>query len=131
MTGGRGAPTDSMSCSDKIAVWLKSGLTGGLLESVFESIFIDEIIIGPCRPDTHHIERSLFRFEPDVKPEVIKDKNDFIYAESKVTEIAKSKVVPASACAVWYEGLNRFEQLDGKTGKGLRFSLHFKNYLHR
>ena len=36
--------------------------------------------------------------------------------EENVTKTAKSKIVPASACAIWYQGRVKFEQLDGKTG---------------
>ena len=36
--------------------------------------------------------------------------------EENVSKTAKSKIVPASACAVWYQGQVKFEQLDGKTG---------------
>lgn len=77
--GGRGVPTDSMSCSDKISRWLKSGVTGSLLENVFVPIFIDEIIIGAAeRPtDLDQIKSSLFRLEPSVKPDIYFDSTHF------------------------------------------------------
>ncbi len=44
---GRGDPTISMSCSDKIAKWLVLGLQGSLLANFFtEPIYLDGIIIA-------------------------------------------------------------------------------------
>lgn len=44
---GRGDPTISMSCSDKIAKWLVLGIQGSLLSNLFEKpIYLSAIVIG-------------------------------------------------------------------------------------
>lgn len=44
---GRGDPTISMSCSDKIAKWLVLGIQGSLLSCFFEKpIYLDAIVIS-------------------------------------------------------------------------------------
>lgn len=39
-------PSFSMSCSDKIARWSILGIQGALLTTLFDPIYVDEIIIG-------------------------------------------------------------------------------------
>ncbi|ORY31640.1 domain-domain-containing protein [Naematelia encephala] len=39
-------PTISMSCSDKVASWTVLGLQGALLESIFERIKLDAVVVG-------------------------------------------------------------------------------------
>lgn len=44
---GRGPPTISMSCSDKMSKWLVLGIQGSLLSNFLDKpIYLDEIIIG-------------------------------------------------------------------------------------
>jgi len=117
--GGRGDPTMSMSCTDKIAAWLANGVRGALLAGLFpQPIFIDHIVIAssPCLPDVEQIATSLFGRDPDRTPTITIDTGEFCFAEHHIAKNAKSKVVPASACAVWFAGQAKFEQLDGKSG---------------
>jgi tRNA-specific adenosine deaminase 1 len=44
---GRGDPTISMSCSDKIAKWLVLGVQGAMLSVFFKNpIYLDALIVG-------------------------------------------------------------------------------------
>merc|ERR1711970_495998 len=82
--GGRGDPTMSMSCSDKIAAkWLVNGIQGGLLAQLFpEPILIDHIVIAssPSLPDVEQIAASLFRFvRSDRTPNITIDPDEFCF----------------------------------------------------
>ncbi|CAF0710605.1 unnamed protein product [Brachionus calyciflorus] len=57
---GRGDPTISMSCSDKIAKWLVLGIQGALLSNLIkEPIYLDTIVIGKCPYSEESIQRGL------------------------------------------------------------------------
>ncbi len=44
---GRGSPTISMSCSDKITKWIVLGIQGSLLSNLIDNpIYLDAIVIG-------------------------------------------------------------------------------------
>ena len=57
---GRGDPTTSMCCSDKILRWKLMGIQGGLLSQFIPlPIFFDRIIIGKCPFDENAFHRAL------------------------------------------------------------------------
>ena len=57
---GRGDPTVSMSCSDKIMKWCVLGIQGGILRNFIKnSIFLSSIIIADVHFDLVAIQRSL------------------------------------------------------------------------
>ncbi|RNA08298.1 tRNA-specific adenosine deaminase 1 [Brachionus plicatilis] len=57
---GRGDPTISMSCSDKIAKWLILGIQGSLLSNLLaKPIYLSAIVIGKCPFSNECIERAL------------------------------------------------------------------------
>jgi len=63
--GGRGPPSWSMSCSDKIAKWAFCGLQGALLSHVIpEPIVPDQYVFGPCESNQVAITRSMSRVQP-------------------------------------------------------------------
>ncbi|XP_018392410.1 PREDICTED: tRNA-specific adenosine deaminase 1 [Cyphomyrmex costatus] len=59
---GRGDPTSSLSCSDKIAKWLILGLQGSLLSLLIPSIKLESITIGGDSPfSLDAMERGLYK----------------------------------------------------------------------
>ncbi|KAG5345879.1 ADAT1 deaminase, partial [Acromyrmex heyeri] len=59
---GRGDPTSSLSCSDKIAKWLVLGLQGSLLSLLIPPIKLESITIGGDSPfSLDAMERGLYK----------------------------------------------------------------------
>ncbi len=57
---GRGDPTISMSCSDKIAKWLVVGLQGSLLSNfLLKPIYVKAIVVGQCQYNYECMRRAL------------------------------------------------------------------------
>ncbi|KAF8771905.1 tRNA-specific adenosine deaminase 1 like protein [Argiope bruennichi] len=64
---GRGDPTWSMSCSDKIALWNVCGIQGALLSSLLEApVYLSSIIFGKCPFDSKAIQRAVIERISDV-----------------------------------------------------------------
>ena len=58
---GRGDPTQSLSCSDKIAKWCLVGFQGSLLSAFFvEPLIPKAIIIGSQQADEESLARAFF-----------------------------------------------------------------------
>lgn len=58
---GRGDPTLSMSCSDKIMKWNVLGCQGALLSHFLPSpIYLSSIVLGKCPCDVGALERGLY-----------------------------------------------------------------------
>lgn len=59
---GRGDPTLSMSCSDKIMKWNILGCQGALLSHFLSlPIYFDSIILGQCPNNMEALERGLYK----------------------------------------------------------------------
>ena len=43
---GRGPPTNSMACSDKILRWNVLGIQGALLSLLVPPIYVDTVVVG-------------------------------------------------------------------------------------
>jgi hypothetical protein len=57
---GRGYPTKSMSCSDKITKWLILGIQGSLLTNFLTApIYLTAIVVGDCPYNNEAMKRSL------------------------------------------------------------------------
>jgi len=56
---GRGDPTISMSCSDKIAKWLVVGIQGSLLSNfLLKPIYLKAIVVGQCQYNFECMKRA-------------------------------------------------------------------------
>ncbi|CAD5118259.1 DgyrCDS6981 [Dimorphilus gyrociliatus] len=59
---GRGHPTRSLSCSDKIAKWCLIGLQGAIMMHFFDlPLYIHAIVLGNCPFNQECAERALFK----------------------------------------------------------------------
>lgn len=64
---GRGDPTISMSCSDKITKWLVLGIQGSLLSNLFNKpIYLSQIVFGRCPYDSNVMIHSLINRSKDI-----------------------------------------------------------------
>ncbi len=75
---GRGEPTLSLSCSDKLAKWCQVGLQGCLLSSLFEKPLLpSSVIVGSKQFNKESLKRALFeRFslnQNEIKIEATKE----------------------------------------------------------
>lgn len=56
---GRGEPTRSMSCSDKIARWNVLGLQGGMLSSILGPVYLDSVVVSEASFHQAALERAI------------------------------------------------------------------------
>ncbi|XP_025263635.1 tRNA-specific adenosine deaminase 1 isoform X4 [Camponotus floridanus] len=83
---GRGNPTNSLSCSDKMAKWLILGLQGSLLSLLIPPIKLKSITIGgSCPFSLDAMERGLYkRFNNEMdKPKIFQAKIAFIHKKGQ------------------------------------------------
>lgn len=121
---GRGDPTLSMSCSDKIFKWTVLGIQGALLMQFLENpIYIESITIGQCPYSQGAIERALFnRFKDKLSnvqlpcgfqvatPSLFQSSIEFPFSRSVVTNncLDVDKVKPSPGSIIW--SLTSFHQ---------------------
>ncbi|XP_065560065.1 tRNA-specific adenosine deaminase 1-like isoform X2 [Artemia franciscana] len=120
---GRGDPTLSMSCSDKIAKWNLLGVQGSLLSWFLEKpIYFSSIIFGKCRFNLDSVERAIYgRFKNDLL--------DFVFPIGyrhncpviDVVDINRKELMkddsikPCSGSILWYYGCKNQEvAVEGK-----------------
>lgn len=114
---GRGDPTLSMSCSDKIFKWTVLGVQGALLMLFLKSpVYFETITIGKCPYSQEAMLRALFsRFENKLKnvqlpegfrvvtPHLLSSSIGFPFSRDSVTCLSPnpSKVMPSPTCLIW------------------------------
>ncbi|EFN89341.1 tRNA-specific adenosine deaminase 1 [Harpegnathos saltator] len=100
---GRGDPTKSLSCSDKIAKWLILGLQGSFLSLMIPSIRLESITIGGgCPFSFDAMERGLYkRFNNKMhNPKIFQAKLSFIHKKGQ------ERYHPCPSSIIWFAGRN-------------------------
>ncbi|KAL6449089.1 hypothetical protein ACFW04_000654 [Cataglyphis niger] len=95
---GRGNPTSSLSCSDKMAKWLILGLQGSLLSLLIPPIKLKSITIGgSCPFSLDAMERGLYkRFNNKMdKPKIFQAKIAFIHKKGQ------QRLHPCPTSIIW------------------------------
>lgn len=114
---GRGDPTLSLSCSDKIFKWTVLGVQGALLMLFLETpVYVETITIGRCHYNQEAMERALFgRFKERLEniklpvgfriltPRILYADIDFPFSHSCITSCAgdAKKVMPSPTSLIW------------------------------
>lgn len=103
---GRGDPTESLSCSDKMAKWNFVGLQGSLLSSLLPDgpIMWSSLVIGGAQLNVKSIDRSMFsRFDHlgivTKRIPIIKTENTFQFSKTDIIgmESKDKELIPCSS----------------------------------
>ncbi|XP_014478098.1 PREDICTED: tRNA-specific adenosine deaminase 1 isoform X2 [Dinoponera quadriceps] len=100
---GRGDPTSSLSCSDKIAKWLILGLQGSFLSLLIPPIKLESITIGgDCPFSLDAMERGLYkRFNDKIDgPKILQAKLGFTHKRGQ------ERLHPCPTSIIWFAGRN-------------------------
>ncbi|KAL9974640.1 hypothetical protein ACROYT_G011701 [Oculina patagonica] len=110
---GRGDPTLSMSCSDKIMKWNVLGCQGALLSYFMTSpLYLSSVIVGRCPYDEAAVRRGIYEralvcplnltdYFCVHKPKIFQADVLFEHSKSKVMEHSQSKLSPSSTAIIW------------------------------
>ncbi|KAL6480664.1 hypothetical protein MHYP_G00116970 [Metynnis hypsauchen] len=111
---GRGEPTLSLSCSDKLARWTTVGFQGALLSHFLQGgLYFRAVVVGKCPYSQQAIERALNRcahvsglpegFSFHI-PEIMQSSLEFIHSRTNTRlshSDAQGRVVPCGAAVSW------------------------------
>lgn len=114
---GRGDPTLSLSCSDKIFRWTVLGAQGALLMLLLtKPVYVETIVIGQCPYSQEAMKRAIHaRFRDSLQdinlpegfsvhtPVLLQSNIDFPHSRISVTKTASrdSKLMPTSTSIIW------------------------------
>ncbi|KAJ7374534.1 tRNA-specific adenosine deaminase 1 [Desmophyllum pertusum] len=110
---GRGDPTLSMSCSDKMMKWNILGCQGALLSYfIMSPVYLSSVVVGRCPYDEGATRRGIYEralFAPlDLtdnfcvhEPRIFQADILFEHSKSKVMEQNQSKLSPSSTGIIW------------------------------
>lgn len=114
---GRGDPTLSLSCSDKIFKWTILGVQGALLMILLKKpVYIATIVIGQCPYSQEAMKRAIYgRFEDGLNslnlpegfsvqtPVLLQSNIAFAHSRINITKTASegSKLMPTSTSIIW------------------------------
>lgn len=108
---GRGDPTLSVSCSDKITKWCYLGLQGALL-SVFlkEPVYLSTLnVIGNTPFSEESLQRTIYNRLGDLEMISPYTKSLIKFYQAKVTEFSFEKTDSKEVCAssiIWYKAFD-------------------------
>ncbi|XP_054720708.1 tRNA-specific adenosine deaminase 1-like [Uloborus diversus] len=122
---GRGDPTWSMSCSDKIALWNVCGFQGALITHFIEQpIYISTFVIGKCPFSESAFKRAMIDRLSNVadlplhyhlpQSAILQSSLAFEYSKEKLA-LSDAKTVPCPASIIWYDAPGSLEvSVNGK-----------------
>ncbi|XP_030634919.1 tRNA-specific adenosine deaminase 1 [Chanos chanos] len=118
---GRGEPTLSLSCSDKLARWTVLGFQGALLSHYLEgAIYFDAVVTGKCPYSQDAMKRALitrcekvtglphgFSLHP---PKLLQSNLEFVHSHTltqRCHHSVQGKISPCGAAICWCAVLNQ------------------------
>ncbi|XP_011303787.1 tRNA-specific adenosine deaminase 1 [Fopius arisanus] len=110
---GRGDPTLSLSCSDKLAKWNVLGVQGALLSMFIPKLRIQTVVIGgQCPFSLESMERGIFkRFDCGLKgPKIVQASTGFLERKSG------NRQLPCPSSVIWCDvkGKNSEVAVEGR-----------------